>query len=143
MPRSARSRSTSGASRSRCSLPALIVLVADDDRAARLPGVDEPERIDLSMPWLSGFAGLDNYAKMGSDPRFWSSLALTFIYTASTVVLQVAIGLALALLVLRIPKRTGCDAGRGDPADRARAGRRRSVLAHAGALRPMSGSSTC
>ena len=31
-------------------------------------------RLDLGMPWLSGFAGLDNYAKMGSDPRFWNSL---------------------------------------------------------------------
>ena len=31
-------------------------------------------RIDLGMPWLSGFAGLDNYAKMGGDPRFWGSL---------------------------------------------------------------------
>ena len=61
-------------------------------------------RIDLTMPWLSGFAGLGNYAKMAGDPRFWDSLVLTLIYTASTVVLQVAIGLALALLVLRIPK---------------------------------------
>ena len=33
------------------------------------------------MPWLSGFAGLDNYAKMGGDPRFWNSLALTGVYT--------------------------------------------------------------
>src|SRR6185312_12619511 len=53
---------------------------------------------------LSGFAGLGNYEKMGSDPRFWNSLALTGIYTASTVVLQVAIGLSLALLVLSIPR---------------------------------------
>ena len=56
------------------------------------------------MPWLSGFAGADNFAKMGSDPRFWNSLALTAVYTASTVVLQVALGLSLALLVLQIPK---------------------------------------
>ena len=62
------------------------------------------QQIDLSMPWLSGFAGVDNYTKMASDPRFWSSLTLTVIYTVSTVVLQVAIGLALALLVMRIPR---------------------------------------
>jgi multiple sugar transport system permease protein len=61
-------------------------------------------RIDLSMPWLSGFAGADNYAKMGDDPRFWNSLWLTLIYTGSTVVLQVVIGLSLALLVLQIPR---------------------------------------
>jgi len=61
-------------------------------------------RVDLAMPWLSGFAGLGNYAKMGDDPRFWNSLALTGIYTGSTVVAQVLVGLALALLVLQIPK---------------------------------------
>jgi len=64
-------------------------------------------RLDLGMPWLSGFAGLDNYTKMGGDPRFWNSLLLTFIYTASTVVLQVAIGLSLALLVMQFPKGQG------------------------------------
>jgi len=64
-------------------------------------------RIDLGMPWMSGFAGLDNYAQMGSDPRFWNSLWLTLVYTASTVVLQVLIGLGLALLVLQIPKGQG------------------------------------
>lgn len=60
-------------------------------------------RIDLSMPWLSGFAGLDNYTFMIGDPRFWHSLLLTSIYTGSTVVLQVAVGLGLALLVTQIP----------------------------------------
>lgn len=65
------------------------------------------QRLDMSMPWLQGFAGLANYSKMEGDPRFWNSLALTGIYTASTVVLQVLVGLALALLVLRIPKGQG------------------------------------
>ena len=61
-------------------------------------------RMDMSMPWLSGFAGLANYAKMGADPRFWNSLVLTVIYTGSTVVLQILVGLSLALLVLQIPR---------------------------------------
>jgi len=65
------------------------------------------QRLDMGMPWLSGFAGLGNYARMGDDPRFWNSLALTFVYTGSTVVLQVIVGLALALLVLQIPKGQG------------------------------------
>ena len=64
-------------------------------------------RLDLAMPWLSGFAGADNYVKMAGDPRFWNSLALTGVYTASTVVLQVVIGLSLALLVLSIPRGQG------------------------------------
>ena len=59
------------------------------------------------MPWLTGFAGLANFEKMGADARFWHSLALTLVYTTSTVVLQVTIGLSLALLVLRIPKGQG------------------------------------
>jgi multiple sugar transport system permease protein len=65
------------------------------------------QRLDMSMPWLSGFAGAANYVKMGGDPRFWNSLTLTVVYTGSTVVLQVLVGLALALLVLQIPKGQG------------------------------------
>jgi multiple sugar transport system permease protein len=63
--------------------------------------------LNLSMPYLSGFVGLGNYLNMGHDPRFWNSLWLTFVYTTSTVVLQVALGLSLALLVLQIPKGQG------------------------------------
>ena len=65
------------------------------------------QQLDMSMPWMSGFSGMGNYAKMGGDPRFWNSLTLTVVYTASTVVLQVLVGLALALLVLQIPKGQG------------------------------------
>ena len=61
-------------------------------------------RLDLGMPWLSGFAGLGNYAKMSNDPRFWNSLLLTVVYTGSTVALQVVIGLSLALLVMQFPR---------------------------------------
>jgi multiple sugar transport system permease protein len=84
--------------------PAFVVLVLTTTAPLVYLAWTSLQRIDLSMPWLSGFAGLGNFAKMGEDPRFWSSLLLTFIYTASTVLLQVAIGLSLALLVLRIPK---------------------------------------
>jgi multiple sugar transport system permease protein len=59
------------------------------------------------MPYLSGFVGLGNYLSMGHDPRFWNSLWLTFVYTSSTVVLQVTLGLSLALLVLQIPRGQG------------------------------------
>jgi len=65
------------------------------------------QKLDLSMPWMAGFAGAGNFTKMGGDPRFWNSLVLTAIYTASTVVLQVIVGLSLALLVLQIPKGQG------------------------------------
>ena len=55
-------------------LPALVLLVA----TTTLPLVylvwASLQRIDLSMPWLTGFAGLENYAKLGGDARFWHSL---------------------------------------------------------------------
>ena len=83
-------------------LPALLLLVV----TTTLPLVyllwTSVQRVDLSMPWLSGFAGLENYAKLGGDQRFWSSLWLTFVYTGTTVALQVVVGLGLALLVMQI-----------------------------------------
>ena len=87
--------------------PALLLLLITTTIPLVYLAWNSMQRIDLGMPWLSGFAGLDNYAKMGSDPRFWSSLWLTLVYTASTVALQVVIGLSLALLVLQIPKGQG------------------------------------
>jgi len=60
--------------------------------------------INLSMPFLDGFAGLVNYVDMIHDARFWHALGLTVIYTTTTVVMQIVIGLALAVLVLQIPK---------------------------------------
>ncbi len=88
-------------------VPALVVLLLTTTAPLVYLGWSSLNRLDLSMPWLSGFAGLDNYSKMGADPRFWNSLALTAVYTISTVVLQVVIGLSLALLVLQIPKGQG------------------------------------
>lgn len=88
-------------------VPALLLLLLTTTAPLVYLGWNSLHRLDLGMPWLSGFAGLDNYAKMGSDPRFWNSLWLTAIYTVSTVALQVSVGLALALLVLQIPKGQG------------------------------------
>jgi multiple sugar transport system permease protein len=87
--------------------PALAVLLLTTTVPLVYLGWNSLFRLDLSMPWLSGFAGLGNYIKMGSDPRFWNSLLLTLIYTTSTVVLQVVIGLSLALLVMQFPKGQG------------------------------------
>lgn len=84
--------------------PALLVLLLTTTVPLVYLGWTALNRIDLGMPWLSGFAGLDNFGKMGGDPRFWNSLWLTVVYTGSTVVLQVVIGLSLALLVLQIPR---------------------------------------
>ncbi|HJS33421.1 MAG TPA: sugar ABC transporter permease [Alphaproteobacteria bacterium] len=85
-------------------LPAFLVLVLTTTAPLVYLVWSSLWRIDLTMPWRSGFAGFENYAKMAGDPRFWDSLALTAIYTGVTVVLQVLIGLALALLVMQIPR---------------------------------------
>jgi len=85
-------------------LPAFFALILTTTAPLVYLAWTSAMRIELAMPWLSGFAGLGNYVKMGGDPRFWHSLSLTAIYTATTVVLQVALGLSLALLVLRIPR---------------------------------------
>jgi multiple sugar transport system permease protein len=61
------------------------------------------QSINLAMPFLDGFVGLDNYRTMLQDGRFWHAMQLTGIYTVSSVLLQVAIGLGLALLVMQIP----------------------------------------
>ncbi len=87
--------------------PAVVILVLTTTAPLVYLLWTSLNRIDLSMPWLSGFAGLDNFVRMTGDPRFWSSLGLTLIYTLSTVVLQVAVGLTLALLVLQIPRGQG------------------------------------
>jgi multiple sugar transport system permease protein len=57
-------------------------------------------RMDLAMPFLDGYVGLENYKELLNDGRFWASLAVSLIYTGSTVVLQVVLGLGLALLVM-------------------------------------------
>ncbi len=61
------------------------------------------QTINLAMPFLDGFAGIDNYVQMWGDARFWHAIRLTGIYTVTSVVAQVVIGLGLALLVMQIP----------------------------------------
>ncbi len=62
------------------------------------------QTINLAMPFMDGFAGVDNYVQMWGDTRFWHAMRLTGIYTVSSVTLQVIIGLGLALLVMQIPR---------------------------------------
>ena len=85
-------------------MPAFVLLLAITTAPLVYLVWTSLQRMDLSMPGLSGFAGLGNYSKMGEDPRFWNSLVLTIVYTGSTVVLQVIVGLSMAMLVLQIPK---------------------------------------
>ena len=84
--------------------PSLVLLLITTTAPLVYLGWTSFFRLDMTMPWLSGFAGLDNYGKMLGDPRFMNSLWLTVVYTSSTVCLQILVGLSLAMLVQQIPK---------------------------------------
>lgn len=84
--------------------PSLLLLLITTTAPLVYLGWTSFFRLEMTMPWLSGFAGLDNYGKMLGDPRFMNSLWLTVVYTSSTVCLQILVGLSLAMLVQQIPK---------------------------------------
>jgi ABC-type sugar transport system permease subunit len=57
---------------------------------------------DLRMPWRGRpFVGAANYVEIAADLRFWQALAHTAFFTAATVVLELALGLGLALVLHR------------------------------------------
>jgi multiple sugar transport system permease protein len=57
---------------------------------------------DLRMPWRGRpFVGVGNYAEVLGDDRFWGALGHTVFFTAASVVLEIALGLALALALHR------------------------------------------
>lgn len=60
--------------------------------------------INLSMPGMERFVGVDNYVRMWDDARFWAAFGFTLIYSGVTVALQLLIGLSMALVILQIPR---------------------------------------
>lgn len=65
----------------------------------------------LYVAWLSlqhralfrppGFAGLEHYLHLAADGRFWNALGNTLYFAAVSVALELALGLAIALLLQR------------------------------------------
>jgi multiple sugar transport system permease protein len=55
--------------------------------------------LDLASPHRTGWVGPENYRRLLDDGRFWHALQITALYTFSTVALQLALGLGLALLL--------------------------------------------
>ncbi|GLS21665.1 sugar ABC transporter permease [Labrys miyagiensis] len=54
----------------------------------------------IYTPTLQGsWVGLDNYAAVIGSRTFWSSLLVTLIWTCGTLILQVVLGVAMALLL--------------------------------------------
>lgn len=53
-----------------------------------------------TKPWRDGFAGFDNFVKaFTEDPQFWQTLGFSLQWVAVEVVLQLLLGLGLALIV--------------------------------------------
>ena len=60
------------------------------------------------MPFSNGFVGFENYSTLLADQRFWSSLVDQLdLYRLDESCLQVALGLALALLVMDMKRGQG------------------------------------
>lgn len=87
--------------------PGLLVLIA----TTTLPIVyllwQSMQNINLALPGMDRFVGVDNYVRLWTDTRFWDSLELTLVYTACTVILQLALGLGMAIIILRLPRAQG------------------------------------
>jgi multiple sugar transport system permease protein len=83
--------------------PALLVLVVTTSFPLAYLIWNSFHSINLATPYMNGFVGFANYTAMLHDGEFWHSLGLTAIYTISTVMFQLIIGLGLALLVMQIP----------------------------------------
>ena len=79
-------------------LPALGSIAAIAFLPLAWAGWESLHRHDLRMPWLGRpFAGLGNYAEALSDARFLAALGHTAGFAAVSVVLELGLGLLLAL----------------------------------------------
>ena len=59
-------------------------------------------RHDLRLPWLGRpFVGAANYVEVLGDARFWRALEHTLFFTATSVALELALGVVLALAMNR------------------------------------------
>ncbi|WP_375390380.1 carbohydrate ABC transporter permease [uncultured Amnibacterium sp.] len=56
------------------------------------------QRYNLLDPSVAGFAGLDNYEFLVTDPDFWASLVNTLVLVGSVLVITVVAGTLLAVL---------------------------------------------
>ncbi|EAS50839.1 permease protein, ABC-type transporter [Aurantimonas manganoxydans SI85-9A1] len=58
-------------------------------------------RYRLSLPQLRGFIWFDNYLQFLTDARFWGTVQVSLTYTVLTVVIELLLGLGIALLLQR------------------------------------------
>jgi multiple sugar transport system permease protein len=78
----------------------LLVFVYPIIRTIRLSFI----RLNLETGFHPRFAGLENFARLLADSRFFSSLRVTALFTAASVALEFLMGLLAALAVEQIGK---------------------------------------
>jgi len=59
------------------------------------------QKVDLRFPEESGFVGLDNYAAVLSSPLWWTDVFNTTLVTVISVVIELVLGMILALVMHR------------------------------------------
>ena len=59
------------------------------------------QRFRLSQPWARKMNWGENYVNFAYDPGFWNTLKVSLTYAGLTVVLELMLGLAIALLLQR------------------------------------------
>ncbi|MCY4006308.1 MAG: sugar ABC transporter permease [Rhodobacteraceae bacterium] len=59
------------------------------------------QRYRLSQPWNRGMNWGENYLNFLSEPDFWNTLQVSLVYAGLTVVLELLLGLGIALLLRR------------------------------------------
>jgi len=58
-------------------------------------------RFRLSLPMMKGFIWFDNYIAFLSDAAFWNTVSISLTYAFLTVVIELVLGLGIALLLVR------------------------------------------
>lgn len=81
--------------------PAWVFLVALIGYPLVLVVLDAFSHVNLIKPTVGGFAGLDNFAQVVSDPHFPAAVGHTLVWTVGSVVGEYAVGLGSALLLNR------------------------------------------
>jgi multiple sugar transport system permease protein len=81
--------------------PALIVLIVINVIPLFYTVLTSFQSYYLPKSYDRGFNGLENYVELAFDHRFWAALARTAIFVSASLVIEVVLGFAIALMLLR------------------------------------------
>jgi ABC-type sugar transport system permease subunit len=81
--------------------PAVVGILIFQYYPVIVAAVQSLQKFDPFTHQASGFAGLNNYARMFDSPDFWESLRNTVLYVVVSLVIEVPVSLALAIFIDR------------------------------------------